>query len=108
VAPAQIEATRTRPFTKDDLVIDWAQPAMRIVDTIRAFAPAPAARATIGGETVKILAARTALAREAGLTADDGFVEPAGDGRGVVLLRVTPPNRGPLSGAAYARARAVV
>jgi methionyl-tRNA formyltransferase len=105
VAPEEIAATLTRPLRKDDMVVDWAQPAARIVDTIRAFAPAPAARAAVGGETVKILAARPAHEGEDGVTADAGFVERAGDGRGVVLLRVTPPNRSPMSGAAYARAR---
>ncbi len=105
VAPGEIAATLTRPLSKDDLTVDWSQPAERIVDTIRSLAPAPAARAAVGGEMVKVLAARAALPREAGMTADGGFVERAGDDRGVVLLRVTPPNRGPMSGAAYARAR---
>ncbi|MGD0472879.1 MAG: methionyl-tRNA formyltransferase [Candidatus Velthaea sp.] len=101
----EIAATLTHPIGRDDLMVDWSEPAARIVDTIRAFAPAPAARARVGGEIVKILAVRPAVDGEAGVTADAGFVERAGDGRGVVLLRVTPPNRGPMSGAAYARAR---
>lgn len=101
----EIAATLTRPIGRDDLMVDWSEPAARIVDTIRAFAPAPAARARVGGEILKILAVRPAVDGEAGVTADAGFVERAGDGRGVVLLRVTPPNRGPMSGAAYARAR---
>jgi methionyl-tRNA formyltransferase len=105
VPPDEIAATLTRPLDKDDMVVNWSQPATRIVDTIRAFAPAPAARAVVGGETLKVLAARTARADEDGVTPDGGFVERAGDGLGVVLLRVTPPNRSPMSGAAYARAR---
>jgi methionyl-tRNA formyltransferase len=105
IAPEEIAATLTRPLNKDDMVVDWSRPAALIVDLIRAFAPAPAARAAVGGETLKILAARAAGEGEAGITADGGFVEPAGDGRGVVLLRVTPPNRSAMSGAAYARAR---
>jgi methionyl-tRNA formyltransferase len=105
VSPQEIAATLTRPLDKEDMVVNWSQPAARIVDLIRAFAPSPAARAAVGGETLKILAARPAHARETGVTADGGFVERAGDGRGVVLLRVTPPNRSAMSGAAYARAR---
>jgi methionyl-tRNA formyltransferase len=105
IAPEEIAATLTRPLNKDDMTVDWSQPAPRIVDLIRAFAPAPAARAVIGGESLKILAARPAREAEDGVTADEGFVERAGDGRGVVLLRVTPPNRSAMSGAAYARAR---
>ncbi len=108
IPPDEIVATLTRPLGKDDMLIDWSRPAARIVDTIRSLAPAPAARAVVGGETVKILAARAAGAGESGITADGGFVERAGDGAGVVLLRVTPPNRGLLSGAAFARARAAV
>jgi methionyl-tRNA formyltransferase len=105
VPPDEIAATLTRPLDKDDMVIDWSQPAVRIVDTIRALAPAPAARGVVAGETLKILAARTAREGESGVTSDGGFIERAGDERGVVLLRVTPPNRSPMSGAAYVRAR---
>jgi methionyl-tRNA formyltransferase len=108
VSPEVIEATLTRPLSKDEMLIDWSQPAVRIVDTIRSLAPAPAARAVIEGESLKILSARLARDGEAGLTSDDGCVEPAGDGRGVVLLRVVPPSRGAMSGAGYARARAAV
>jgi methionyl-tRNA formyltransferase len=106
VPPEEIAATLTRPLDKGDMVVNWSQPAARIVDLIRAFAPAPAARGIVGGQTLKILAARPAREDEDGITADGGFVERAGDGSGVVLLRVTPPNRSAISGAAYARARA--
>jgi methionyl-tRNA formyltransferase len=105
VPPDEIAATLTRPLDKDDMVIDWSQPAARIVDTIRALAPAPSARGVVAGETLKILAARAAREGESGVTSDGGFIERAGDERGVVLLRVTPPNRSPMSGAAYVRAR---
>jgi methionyl-tRNA formyltransferase len=108
IALDEIEATVTRPLGKGDLIVDWSEPAARIVNTIRSLAPTPAARAVVDGEALKVLAARPALAGEGGVTADDGVVEPAGDGRGVVLLRVTAPNRGPMSGGAYARMRAAV
>jgi len=108
VSAAEIAATATRPLTKDDLKIAWEWPAARIVDTVRSLAPTPAARAVIDGQTVKLHAARVALDGESGTTADDGLVERAGDGRGVVVLRLTPPNRGAMSGAAYARSRAAV
>jgi methionyl-tRNA formyltransferase len=108
VAPNEIAATLTRPLGKDDMVIDWAWPAARIVDAIRSLAPAPAARGLVGGEMAKILAVRLAHPGETGLTPDGGFVEGAGDGRGVVVLRLTPPNRAAMSGAAFARARSTV
>jgi methionyl-tRNA formyltransferase len=104
----EIAATLTRPLGKADLLVDWAQPAVRIVDAIRSLSPAPAARAVLDGEALKVLAARPARSGETGVTADDGLVEIAGDGNGVVLLRVTPPNRAAMSGGAYARSRAAV
>jgi methionyl-tRNA formyltransferase len=109
VPPNEIESTLTRPFERADMIIDWSWPADRIVNTVRALAPAPAARAPLNGEYPKILAARAARPDESGpTTSDGGFVESTGDGRGVVVLRLTPPNRGAMSGAAYARARAAV
>ena len=108
VTPQEIEATLTRPLDKDDMLVRWSWPAGRIVDAVRAFAPSPAARAIVDGELVKLLAARRAAVGETGVTHDDGFVHDTGDGAGVVVLRLTPPNRGALSGAAYVRARAVV
>lgn len=110
VAPEEIAATITRPLSKEDMIVDWCEPALRIVNLVRSLAPLPAARAAVAGETLKIAAARLAGDDEAEgtMTADGGLVERAGDGHGVVLLRVTPPNRGSMSGAAYARVRAAV
>jgi methionyl-tRNA formyltransferase len=96
----EIARTATRPLTKDDLVVDWAAPPQRIVDLVRSLAPQPSARATIEGETLKILAARVANVDEAEgtTTADDGAVHG-----GVVLLRVVPPNRAAMTGGAWRR-----
>jgi len=55
--PQRGEASLTRPIAKEDLVIDWSWPPQRIVDHVRAYAPQPAARATLEGETLKILRA---------------------------------------------------
>ncbi len=103
IDPAAIERSATRPLDKDDLRVDFAWPATRIVDTIRSLAPAPGARATLDGDAVKIVRARRAAPGETGTTADDGVVVPAGDGGAVVVLELVPPNRGRMSGAAYAR-----
>jgi methionyl-tRNA formyltransferase len=84
--PQRGEPSVTRPFVKDDLAIDWSWPPERIVRTVRAFAPQPAARATFDGETVKILKAH---------------VE---DGR-VVIDELIAPNRGRMTGAAFERSR---
>lgn len=100
IGDAEIEATTTRPLRKDDLLIDWEAPARRSVDLVRSLAPAPAARAVLDGETVKVLAARLPRADEAegAVTADDGVVH-----RGVVVLRVVPPNRSAMTAAAWRR-----
>ena len=103
IVVGEIERTLTRPLGKDDMLIDWSLPPQRIVDTVRSLAPAPAARALLGGEILKVLEARVARADEHGTTADGGLVEA-----GVVLVRVVPPNRGAMPGAAYARAKASV
>ncbi|MFN2460372.1 MAG: methionyl-tRNA formyltransferase [Candidatus Velthaea sp.] len=107
VAAADIERTLTRPLAKDDLVIDWTQKPERIVNLVRSLAPAPSARGSLDGSRVKILSARAGSADEHGITRDDGYAVPAGSGS-VVLLRVVPPNRGAMTGAAYARAKLAV
>jgi len=103
VPECEIVRTATHPLGKDDLRVDFAWPAQRIVDTIRSLAPAPGARATLEGEAVKIVRARVALAGEPALTADGGMLVRAGDGAAVAVLEVVPPNRGRMSGAAYSR-----
>jgi methionyl-tRNA formyltransferase len=105
IAQADINATLTRPLTKDDTIINWSQPAKHIFNLVRSLAPLPAARATVDGEQLKVLAARVAHEGESTVTSDDGFVVPGADGA-IVLLRVVPPNRGPMTGAAYHRAKA--
>lgn len=103
IPEGEIARTATHPLGKDDLRVDFAWPAQRIVDTIRSLAPAPGARATLEGEAVKIVRARLALPGEAALTADGGMLVRAGDGGAVVVLDLVPPNRGRMSGAAYSR-----
>lgn len=76
----------TRPLRKEDLAIAWDWPAQRIVDHVRAFAPAPAARAEVAGEAVKIVGAHL-------------------DGGRLVVDELIAPNRGRTSGADYLRRR---
>jgi len=105
IPQADIDATLTRPLTKDDTIINWSQSAKHISNLVRSLAPLPATRATVDGEQLKVLSARVARDGESGITGDDGVVVPAADGA-IVLLRVVPPNRGPMTGAAYRRAKA--
>ncbi|MFZ0031468.1 MAG: methionyl-tRNA formyltransferase [Candidatus Cybelea sp.] len=86
--PQTGEATVTRPIAKEDLAIDWSWPPERIVDRVRAFSPKPAARATLDGETVKILRAHVA---------PDGTLS---------IDELIAPNRGRMTGDEYFRSRA--
>jgi methionyl-tRNA formyltransferase len=85
--PQKGEPSLTRPIAKDDLRIDWSWPAQRIVNHVRAFSPQPAARASVEGETVKILRAH---------------LDPGGK---LVIDELIAPNRGRMSGEAYFRSR---
>ena len=85
--PQHGEATLTRPLAREDLVLDLSWPPERIVNLVRALSPQPAARATIDGETVKILRAHLAA---------DGSLE---------IDELVAPNRGRISGAEYRRSR---
>jgi methionyl-tRNA formyltransferase len=85
--PQEGAPSLTRPIAKEDLAIEWSWPAQRIVDRVRAFSPAPAARATLDGESVKIL--RAHVASDGSLSIDE----------------LIAPNRGRMSGAEYRRSR---
>jgi methionyl-tRNA formyltransferase len=87
-APQQGAASSTKPLRKEDLVVDWSWDAQRIVDLVRALSPQPAARATIDGETVKLLRAHVA---------SDGSVG---------IDELIAPNRGKMSGTTYMQSRA--
>lgn len=98
----------TRPLQKEDLSIDWHWSAQRIVNTVRAFAPNPAARAEIAGTPVKIRRAGVARLNLAEQTPGsivrvdgDAMVIRCGDGA-VDVLELVPPNRGAVTGAAFA------
>jgi methionyl-tRNA formyltransferase len=85
--PQSGEPSLTRPLAKSDLAVDLDWPPQRIVDHVRAYSPQPAARASIDGETVKILRAH---------------VTP--DGK-LAIDELIAPNRGRMSGETYLRSR---
>jgi methionyl-tRNA formyltransferase len=80
------EPSLTRPIVRDDLEIDWSWDPERIVRTVRAYAPQPAARADIDGVVVKVVRAHA----------------NAGE---VVIDELIAPNRGRMSGETYRRSR---
>jgi methionyl-tRNA formyltransferase len=81
------EATVTRPLRREDLRVDLAWDPQRIVRAVRAFSPAPAARAKLRDEDVKLLRAHV------------------GNDDALVIDELIAPNRGPMSGEAYLRSR---
>ncbi len=85
--PQQGDASMTRPISREELTIDWSWPAQRIVDTVRAYSPQPAARAMLDGESVKILRAHIA------------------SGGALVIDELIAPNRGKMSGQEHRRIR---
>jgi methionyl-tRNA formyltransferase len=80
------EPTLTRPIRKEDLEIDPSWTPERIVNAIRSLSPAPGARMTIEGESVKVIRAHV----------------EAGE---LVIDELIAPNRGKMSGAAYVQSR---
>ena len=85
--PQTGEPSLTRPIRKSDLLVNLSWPAQRVVDTVRAFSPQPAARAELAGEVVKILRAHVA---------PDGSLE---------IDELIAPNRGRMSGPEYLRSK---
>jgi methionyl-tRNA formyltransferase len=83
------DVSLTRPLSKEDLRIDWSWPPERIVNTVRAFSPQPAARALLDGAVVKILRAHV------------------GDDGGLALDELIAPNRGKMTGDEYRRSRSL-
>ncbi|GAC1392106.1 MAG: methionyl-tRNA formyltransferase [Vulcanimicrobiaceae bacterium] len=93
--PQRGEPTVTRPIRKEDLKIDWTWNAQRIVNTVRAFAPQPAARAVIGNAEVKVLAAQCTPSPEA-------IAVPCAGGS-VYVTRLVAAGKAPMSGGAFGR-----
>ncbi len=99
----------TRPLRKDDLAIDWSRSAAEIVNRVRAYGPAPAARATIAGVPLKVL--RAAVGADVSSVAVPGEIAGiigdavrVGCGDGIVdLLEIVAPNRAPQTGASLAK-----
>jgi methionyl-tRNA formyltransferase len=97
---------------KHEAQIDWAQPAEAIVRRIRAFDPFPGANSLLGGETVKLWAARvvpgkTLAERPAPGTVLDataaGIAVAADDGAFVMLTELQRPGGKRLSAADFLR-----
>ena len=114
----EIERTRTRPLSKDDLRLSFAMSPASTVNCVRALSPQPLARLPLFDGGLKVFSAHVAADEElAGerYPADHGpgaLTYRVGDryalvlhvrGGHVVLDRVVAPNRGQLDGPAFAQ-----
>jgi len=101
-------ATFTKLLTRDDGIIDWTQPAVRIERMTRAYDPWPGATTMWRGAPLKIIAARVIADRCAdvppGTLIDtaDGPAVATGDGL-LALVTVQPAGKRPLPAADWRR-----
>jgi len=102
-AQPETGATYAPKLTRDDGRIDWSRDATFIERQIRALNPWPGTWTTIGGETLKVLAA-TPVADQGppGTVLDSDLTVACGVGA-VRLRRLQRPGRGPLDAAAFLR-----
>jgi methionyl-tRNA formyltransferase len=124
VSDAEIIHTATRPLRKEDLLVDWSQPAPAIVNLVRSLAPQPLARTTDArGETLKLAvvhaeprpallagSAQAVFEPRAGRLvlaparpSATGGAAVAVSGEWVVLDEVVPAGKGAMSGDRYAQ-----
>jgi len=106
--------THARRIKKADGVIDWAEPAARIDQQIRAFNPWPVAQTTLGGAPLRCW--MSALQQDSTSNAAPGTVLGIEDnallvqtGAGQLRLhQIQAPGRKPVSGSEFANAKDVI
>lgn len=100
-------ATYAPRLSREDGRIDWAEDAVALERRVRALNPWPGTFSTLGGETLKILAARPeAGAGAAGATLDDRLLVACGQGA-LRLVRVQAAGRAAMDAAAFLRGHPV-
>lgn len=108
--PQPAEGDYTKPLRKEDLVVDWSQPAVRVRNFIRALAHEPGATATWAGEPMKLGRADVVD----GVSGEPGVIVAIEKGRGpvvatgqggVLLREVKPAGKGWMDGAAFVNGR---
>lgn len=110
--PQPAEGDYTKPLKKEDLVVDWSQPAVRVRNFIRALAHEPGATATWAGEPMKLGRADVVegVSGEPGVIVaiEKGKGPVVATGQGGVLLReVKPSGKGWMDGAAFVNGRRI-
>lgn len=89
-------ATYAAKVNKDEMRIDWTQPAAQVARQVRAFAPAPGAWFEVNGERVKLLeAAAGSESGKPGEVLDDCLTVACGKGS-IRPIRLQRAGRAPL------------
>ena len=102
--------TYAEKLTKADRVLDWQQPAARLLSVIRGLSPVPAAIADIGGETVKVFEARVEVGdaqKPVGWVLDDQLLVNAGGGTALRLLALQRPGKNRQTAAQFLQSQPV-
>jgi methionyl-tRNA formyltransferase len=100
-------ATYAPKLTRDDGRLDWTRDAVALDRQVRAFDPWPGTFSSLGGETLKVLAAEPADGTGApGCVLDDRLTIATG-AAALRLIRVQMPGRAPLDTAAFLRGHKV-
>lgn len=100
-------ATYAPRLTKNDGRLDWSQPAATLARAVRAFTPWPSAFTTLGGRSVKVLAARVAVdetpaAPPGTITVAGGRLRVATGAGALELLVLQAEGRKPVPAEAFA------
>lgn len=105
--PQEGEPTHAAKLSIDDGLLDWSEPAARVLDRFRGVTPEPGAHTLLDGARFKILAARAAADAE---PLAPGQVRPLKAGvlvgtatEPILVERVQPAGKAPMDAAAWAR-----
>ncbi len=103
----EADATYAPKLSRDDGRIDWSKSAEILDRQIRAFDPWPGTFTSLGGDPLKILAARPADGAGAPGTVLDSALTVACGSRAIRLTRVQLPGRAALDADAFLRGHPV-
>ncbi len=101
-------ATYAEKLTRESGRLDWSRDAAALDRRVRALNPWPGSFTTLGGETLKVLAAEPGGGSgPPGTVLDGAFTIACGGGGTLRLIRVQAPGRAALDAAAFLRGRPV-
>ncbi len=116
--PQSGEANYTKPFKREELIVDWSRSAEEVVNFVRALYREPEAGTVHAGQPLKLgrvlkvedgwqgePSGQTRPGQVIGAIKGQGFVVATGGGGAVVLRLVKPAGKGWMDGAAYLAGR---